>query len=351
MRSFFSLLLLPYLLFADFTIVYKLDSNTSQEVNYKDAQHVLFTFREGNTIFEKLLINKEEKYLTLYENGIENLYQIDDNISEPISKQESDPASRYKLLKVESSFRFQNFQAHIWIIQDNGAQSVVTVSKDPRLVDAVHKTIIALKELLPANKQGDADIFDMGRGYILLAKDKLQLLSFSQEPLDLALFNTSNTLSKEQQAEFSQETQNCFRSLCCGRKHFKSRAITAMLNSKVNGWQLSQSAKCENIDNQSGLESALYKKDKSVIVAEMTTGDNTLYGKIESLQEQGVEINNIQRVNVNGFKALSAYLPFLDTTVVDITLPDTTLSIYQKGKQNLLPFVKKSIKFNALSNF
>lgn len=351
MRTFILLFFLPYLLFADFTLVYRLDNNITQEVNYKDAQHVLFTFKEGKQIFEKLLISGNEKYLTLYENNIENLYQIDDNISEPIPKEEYDPTTRYKLLKKMRSFKFQSFPAEIWLILDNEEKVLVTVSKDPTLVDAVRKSIAALKKILPADKQADADIFDMGKNYILLAKDNLQLLSFSQEKLNIALFSTTSSLSKEEQEKFAQETQRCFHSLCCGRKHFKSNSITAMLNREVNGWQLAQSGKCENIDSKSGLESAIFKKENQVIVAEMTTGDNTLYGKIESLQEQGVEVNNIHKTKVHGFKTLSAYLPFIDTTVIDIRLPNTTLSIYQKGKQNLLPFVDKSIKFNALSNF
>ncbi len=83
----------------------------------------------------------------------------------------------------------------------------------------------------------------------------------------------------------------------------------------------------------------------------MITGDNSLYGKIESLQEQGVKIDNVKQIKIKGFDAIVAYLPFIDTTIVDITLPTTTLSIYTKGKTDLLPFVEQSIKFHRLTNY
>ncbi len=345
-----SILLLPFLLFADFTLLYKLDNNITQELNYKDAKHVLFTFRENNRTFQKLLINKDGKFLSLNENGIENIYQIDDNISEPINENSEQLEPNYTIKRKEPT-EFKGFKAEKWFIQDANSTDELTVSNDPKLTTAIKHCITALKEILPANKQQDADIFNVGRGYILLAKDNLRLLSFKESPIELSLFQIDNTLSKEDEEEFERETQKCFNSLCCGRKHYSNETISSMLNTKVDKWTLKEFAKCENIDSKSGLESALYKNSDGAIVVEMTTGDNTLYGKIDSLKEQGITVSGLKKEDINGFKAVTAYLPSVDATIVDLILPNGTFSIYQKGKKDLLPFLKKAINFSRVSNF
>jgi len=349
-RLIFLFFILSKLLFADFTLLYKLENNLTQEVNYKDPQHVLFTFKEGNKIFEKLLIDGENKYLSLFEKGIETIYQIDDNISEPIiSKKEYQP--NFTILQKESNITYHGIPAERWQIKDNGIEESVVVTNQLSLVEAVYQMIDALKQLLPQKKQKDAHIFDMGNGYVLLAKEHLEFLAYNTTRLNLSLFSIETKLSKEDMQEFSNEIQKCFLSPCCGQKHYKSKIITHWLFHKVNKWILTKTARCENIDPTSGLESALYKNHNKTIVVEMTTGNSNIYGKIESLQEQGIKIDNILKIKVNGYKALVAYLPFIDSTIVDITLPNTTFSLYQKGKKSLIPFAKKAIKFSKISRF
>ena len=351
MRFLILTLALSALMFADFTLIYKLDNNFTQEVNYKTPDHVLFTFKEGNKTFEKLLIDNNNKYLSLFERGIETIYQIDDNISTPINSKEQEFQPHYKIIKKESNITYKGYPAEKWLIEDNGIKQNVIVSNEPNLVIAIFNTIEALKKLLPQEKQKDAHIFDMGNGYILLSKESLEFLEYNSDPLNLSLFTIETKLSQEEQKEFSEEIKKCFLSPCCGQKHYSSKTITRWLHRKVNHWILTEAAKCENIDPTSGLESALYKENNKTIVVEMTTGNSNIYGKIESLQEQGIEINNVLNVNINGFRALTAYLPFIDSTIVDITLPNTTFSIYQKGKKDLIPFAKKAIKFSSVSRF
>ena len=342
------LLLLPILLFADFTLLYKLDTNFTQEFNYKDAHHLLFTFKEGNKTFEKLLIEENNKYLSLYEGAIETIYQIDDNISTPINPKVEELYPDFKILKKEN-INFKGISAEKWLVDDNGTHQELIVSKKRELTHAIYKMIEALQKLLPNEKQKDALIFNIGHGYVLLKKENLEFLEFNKERLNLSLFTIQKELSENNPKEFSQEIAKCFHSPCCGERVSSSTIINHFLNRKVDRWVLTQSAKCENIDATNGLESALYRDKNSTIVVEMTTGSNTIYGKIESLQEQGIEINNVLKIEVKGYRALTAYLPFINSTIIDIMLPNTTFSIYKKGKNNLIPFAKKAIKFNRVS--
>ena len=351
MRFFILSLTLSALMFADFTLLYKLDNNFTQEVNYKTPNHVLFTFKEGNKTFEKLLIDNNNKYLSLFERGIETIYQIDDTIITPANNTEKAFQPDFKILKKESNITYKGYPAEKWLIEDNGIKQNVIVSNQPDLVIAIFHTIEALKKLLPQEKQKDAHIFDMGNGYILLSKESLDFLEYNSNPLNLSLFSIEKKFTQEEQKEFSKEIKKCFLSPCCGQKHSRSKTITRWLHHKVNQWILTETAKCENINPTSGLESALYKENNNTIVVEMTTGDSNTYGKIVSLQEQGIEIDNILSIKVNGFQALTAYLPFIDSTIIDITLPNTTFSIYQKGKTNLLPFAQKAIKFSKISRY
>ena len=351
MQLYTLLLTLPVLLFADFTLLYKLDNNFTQELNYKDSNHILFTFKEQNKTFEKLLIENSNKYLSLYDGAIETIYQIDDNISTPINPDTQAYHPDFRIINKESNISYRGIAAEKWLIEENGKKQELIVSKEKALTEAVYKMIEALQKLLPNEKQKDAHIFNLGNGYILLKKESLEFLGFNQDKLNLSLFTIEKKLSKPEQQEFSKEIAKCFHSPCCGEKYYPSTTIEHWLHKRVDRWVLIQSAKCENIDTTSGLESALYSDKNSTIVIEMTTGSNNLYGKIESLQEQGIEIKQIAKVKVNGFKTLAAYLPFIDSTIVDIILPNTTFSIYQKGRKNLIPFAKKAIKFKRVSKF
>ncbi len=351
MRRYILFIFLPILLFSDFTLIYKLDSNFIQEFNYKDANHTLFIFKEDNKTFEKLLITPKGKYLSLFNGNIETIYQIDDNISTPISKDSKEFDINYNILKRESNITYNGFAAEKWLVEESGIKEELIVSKEERLVDAINKMIDALKKLLPNEKQKDAHIFYVGNGYILLKKETLQFLEYNNSKLNHSLFSIEKELNQSQLSQLQKEIEKCFQSPCCGEAFSKSKTINDWLYKKVDRWVLIKSAKCEDIDASYGLESALYSDKNSTIVIEMTTGSNNIYGKIESLQEQGIEINKVVKIKTHGYRTLVAYLPFIDSTIVDIILPNTTFSIYQKGRKNLLPFAKKAIKFSKLSHF
>ena len=344
----FTFLLLS--LYGDFTLIYKLDSNITQKVDYKDDQHILFTILNNNNISEKLVILNDKKYIIFYENGIQHIYEISDELSEPVK--ESNNTIQYKIVKKLGNSKFGNFNVEKWRVKyADGAKSTdILVSKDKKLYNSIFKVIAALKKLLPADKQQQADIFNMGHGYVLLETGDLKLLSYKENKLSNKLFAITDELSDDDEKKFSQNIDNCFTNVCCNKKSIEPTQIKFYLNNNIKNWKLEKMAKCTD-PSEKNIESAIYSDKSNKIIVEMTTGEETSSGKIASLIEQGIKVENYKVKDLLGYKTVSAYLPIIDATITDVILPNTTISIYSKGKKKLYNFAQKALKLRIKNSF
>ena len=350
MKILFLFAILFLSLYADFTLVYKLDNSITQKVDYKDNKHILFTISDHNTTAEKLIILNDKKYIIFYENGIQHIYEISDELSEPV-KESSNPI-QYKLVKKLGNSKFNNFNIEKWRVKyaDGEKSTEILVSRDKKLSNAIFKVISALKKLLPADRQQQADIFNMGNGYVLLETGDLKLVSYKENELEEKIFAINSELDESQEKELSKNIDNCFTNVCCNKESTKATSISTYLNESIKKWKLEKTAKCTD-PTEKNIESAIYSNQSQKIIIEMTTGDVVPSGKIESLKEQGIQIENYQVKDLSGYKTVSAYLPIIDATVTDVMLPNTIITIFSKGKKELYSFAQKALKLRVKNSY
>jgi len=335
--------------YSDFTLTYNIDNAIVQTVKYHDAKHVLFDIKKNNVTLEKLLIRNDKKYIIFNENGVESIYEISDELSEPIKNTDKENLPNYKILKKETNLVVSGFKAQKWLVKygDDNSTTELTVSNDPKIVNAISLTAKALKKLLPSDKQKQADMFNIAKDYVILETNNLKLTSFNENAISLSLYDIDKSLTDEEEKKFSDNIQECFTNVCCGEKNSKANLINNFLKKNIDGWKLTKVAKCEN-KNEEKIESGIYKNNTKSIIVEITT-DKMPSGKIESLQSQGLEIKNIKKEILMGYEMQTAYLPIINATVSDIKLPNTIISIYAKGKDNLSDFAKKALKLQLKS--
>ena len=350
MRILFLFAVLFLSLYGDFSLVYKLDNSITQKVDYKDDKHILFTILDHNTTAEKLIILNDKKYIIFYENGIQHIYEISDELSEPI-KDSSNPI-QYTLVKKLGNSKFNNFKIEKWRVKyaDGEKSADILVSRDKKLSNSIYKVISALKKLLPADKQQQADMFNMGNGYVLLETGDLKLISYEEKTLADKIFAIKNELNDNEEKELSQNINNCFTNVCCNKDSVKSTSISAYLNKSVKSWKLEKTAKCTDPTEQN-IESAIFSNKSEKIIVEMTTGDMVPSGKIASLKEQGIKIEHYREKDLYGYKTITAYLPIIDASITDIMLPNTTITIFTKGKKELYSFVQKVLKLRVKNSY
>ncbi len=335
---------------ADFSLTYKISNIITQKVDFKDKENVLFTIKQSGNTVEKLIISDGKKYISFNDNGIEQILEISDELSEPVKTEVSNDI-KYKVIKKEQNLKIAGFDAEKWTIQylENNRTEDVFVSKDPKIVSAVLSVIEALKKILPNNKQKNADIFNMGNGYVLLGSRDLQLISYEEKPLPKKLFAIDTELNEKEEKVLSENIKNCFTKVCCGQKIEAAQELASFLNKNIENWKLKEVAKCK-APQEAGLESALYTDSNRSIIIEITTNGQQ-GGKIESLKKQGLKLVNIRESRINGFKITTAYLPIVNATIADIMLPSGTISIYCKGKSDLSAFAKKAIKLKLNQSY
>ena len=350
MKVLFLFIILFISLFGDFSLTYKLDNSVTQKVEYKDDNHILFTILNNNKVAEKLIILNNKKYILFYENGIQHIYEISDELSQPIN--DNNHIVEYKLIKKLGESKFNSFNVEKWRVKyaDGKKNTEVLVSKDKQLSNAIYKVISALKKLLPADKQEQADMFNMGNGYVLLETGELKLLSYNEQILPQTLFAINTELNKKEEKELSDNINGCFTNVCCNKENNKAVEISSYLKDSTEKWKLEKTARCTDPTEQN-IESALYLNNSQTIVVEMTTGNVVPSGKIASLKDQGVKIENYQEKDLEGYKTISAYLPIINATITDIMLPNTTISIFAKGKTELYNFAKQALKLRVKNSY
>ena len=352
MKYFILFIALFVSLNADFTISYQLDNGISQEVKYKDSNNVLFRITQDGEEVEKLIIYNSKKYLTYKENGIEQIFEISDKISEPVDETLKIKKPKYTIIKKDTNLTIANFKAERWYIKynDSNKTAELIVSNEPKIVNAIKLTSQALRKLLPKDRQQDASIFDIGNGYVILETGNLKFLNYKEDSLPEKLFAVDDdALTPKERKKLNENIDKCFNEVCCGKKYSDSKELKSFLNSNIDKWQLKEVVKCDD-PSESSLESAIYSDANRSIIIEITT-DGKQYGKIATLKNQGVKIDSIHSENINGFKISTAYIPNIDASIADINLPSNTISIYCKGKKDLFSFAKRAIKLKLKQSY
>ena len=338
-------------IYADFEIKYKIDNKFEQTAYYKDKKHVLFNIKEHNKSLEDLIILNSKKYIRFTENGIERLYEIEDDNETQESTTQTSTIKNYTIVKKIKNIPYLRFNAQVWKIKyKNNQIEYVVVTDDKDLLNKVKLSLHAIKNLLPPSKQDSTSMFIIDNKYVILQTDNLILQKYSNNILKNSLFNIHKSLNKKEQLELSKNIDKCFYDICCGNQDIdKSKYLTNFLKNN-SSWKLKKVAQCKN-STQKDLESAIFKKNNRFVTVELVSKGDLTNGKVETLKEEGVNISNIQESFIDGFKVISAYLPIVDASVLDIELPNTTISLYTKGKFDLLDFSKKVLLLRKKINY
>ena len=352
MKFFILFIALFVSLKADFTISYQLDNGIIQEADYKNSNNVLFIITQNGKEIEKLIIYNGKKYLTFKENGIEQIFEISDKISQPVDENAKIKKPEYTIVKKDTNLTIADFKAERWYVKykDSNKSVELVVSNDPRIVKAIKSITQALRKLLPKDRQQDVSIFNIGNGYVILEAGNLKFLTYKEDVLPEKLFAIDDdSLSPKEEEQLNENINKCFNSVCCGKKYSDSKELKTFLNSNIDKWQLKKIVKCED-PKEKGLESAIYSDAKHSIIIEKTSNTEE-YGKIATFESQGIKMDNIHTQIIEGFKFTSAYIPDINASVADINLPASIISIYCKGKRDLSSFVKKAIKLKLKQSY
>ncbi len=353
MKELLLTLTLTTLAFADFKAVYLIDKTIKQTTLYKDKDNVLFNISNKGKTLEDLIISNSSKYIRFKDQGVEHLYEITRS-TEKIedNKQHNKIPKNYKVESKVYNIKYLGFNAQKWTVKyNNGISEDILVTNDTNLTKSLTKSLNALKSLLPADKQNDASMFKLDNEFVILKTKDLELIEFSNEQIESSIIDINIKLNRKKQVELSKNIQDCFNSVCCGkRESIEAKELSHILKKDVDSWRLDTIVKCQNV-TQKDLESALYKHLDSYIIVELSTQYITLEGKIVSLVKKGIKVEDINNTIVNGYETTAAYLPILDATIIDIFLPNSTMSLYTKGQKNLLEFAKKAILFKKDLNY
>jgi len=262
--------------FADFTLTYKIDNRVTQTVYYSNSNNVLFSIKDNNKVIEKLLIKDDKKYIIFNEDGIQHIYEISDELSEPIKSDEKEKTTKYKIIEKKDNIKSNGFNAQKWRVRfgENNQTTDIVVSKDEKIVTAISNVVNALKRILPADKQEQANMFLLDNGYVILETNNLKLISYKEQNIDKNIFSIYKQMNNKDIKLLAKEVEKCFANVCCGQESSKTAELSDILNKNINSWNLTKEAKCKQYnDSNVSIKSAIYSNKERFITVEIATAN------------------------------------------------------------------------------
>lgn len=198
--------LLTSVLWADFTLEYKMEGNMKQVVQYKDAQHVMITTGESNKKAAQLIVG-DKRYIVM-KNGGKTKYMDMDVMMEQMKQmlagmpQETEheeakegEESDFKVIKKGKSKTVAGIKGEIWTVEyeDEGKKEHLdlVVTDDDKIVDAVHKYLAVMKQFTKMGGEEDdglSALINIEKGYVTIAFDGMELIKFDEADIPDSLF-------------------------------------------------------------------------------------------------------------------------------------------------------------------
>jgi len=349
--------LLTSVLFADFTLEYKMEDNTKQMVQYKDAQHVLISTGDSKEQNAQLILGNK-RYMVINQNGKKRYMDMDVMMNQmkqlssafggkPQEESANHNSPKFKIIKKGKHKTVAGIKGQVWTIEHNedGKKEHldIVVTDNKKVVDAVHKYIEAMNQFTQMGGEkndGLSSILAIEKGYVTIGLEGMELVKFDTSNIDSSLYvlpkgmNVSNNKSG---VYIVQKPPLC----AIVGSHGKAKQLDAMLKKSANGWKKIESATCMNMMKMY-MENAIYQKGDSYIHISLSVNVEGENGMIAKYKLGNLKVSNLQRGKIEGHRYQLGHLERVGQDAMDIKLPNAMLSLTatKNVKDNLADFAK-----------
>ncbi len=189
--------LLTSVLWADFTLEYKMEGNMHQVVQYKDAKHVLITTNDASTGEGGAQLIVGNQRLMIIKQGGKTRY-MDMNVMLAQMKQMSgemqesstkDEDADFKIVKKGESKTVAGIEAQVWTLEheEDGKkeQLDIVVTDNKKVVDAIYKYLDIMIQTSSAGQEDDGltALIKIAEGYATIEFDGMKLVKFDESDI------------------------------------------------------------------------------------------------------------------------------------------------------------------------
>ncbi len=363
MKKLILLSALSALAMADFTLEYQMDDKAKQIVQYKDAKHVLITTKEaqGDSSGAQLIVG-DKKYMVVNEHGKKRYIDMDammqqmkqlgsmfGGVEQPNTK-ESEP--EFKVVKKGAKRKVAGIDAEVWTIEvnDNGYKERmnVSVTKDKKIVDAIHKYTDAMSAISGMDKQSQdsfSKFMNIADGYVAISFDGMKLVKYDNSDIPDSLFALPKGVDESSKLIAGKKSSTVKKLPLCPMvgSHGKAKQLSVMLKDSADGWKKIESGTCMEMMKMS-LESAIYQKGNSYIYITLSINSEGEKGIVATYRNNNLPIKGLKRGKIEGNRYQTAYLVKAKQYAMDIRLKNAMLTLSLSGdeKVDLPTFAKEA---------
>ena len=363
MKKLILLSALSALAMADFTLEYQMDDKAKQIVQYKDAKHVLITTKEaqGDSSGAQLIVG-DKKYMVVNEHGKKRYIDMDammqqmkqlgsmfGGVEQPNTK-ESEP--EFKVVKKGAKRKVAGIDAEVWTIEvnDNGHKERmnVSVTKDKKIVDAIHKYTDAMSAISGMDKQSQdsfSKFMNIADGYVAISFDGMKLVKYDNSDIPDSLFALPKGVDESSKLIAGKKSSTVKKLPLCPMvgSHGKAKQLSVMLKDSADGWKKIESGTCMEMMKMS-LESAIYQKGNSYIYITLSINSEGEKGIVATYRNNNLPIKGLKRGKIEGNRYQTAYLVKAKQYAMDIRLKNAMLTLSLSGdeKVDLPTFAKEA---------
>ena len=347
--------LLSSILWADFTLEYKMDDNMNQLVQYKDAQHVLITTDSEGEQSSQLLLG-DKRYMVMKQGSktkymdmdvmIEQMKQMSakyGDIQVEVEEEESQVPD-FKIVKKGKSKTVAGINGQVWTVEyeEEGKkeQLDLVVTDDDKVVDAVHKYMNVMTKFSEgsADEDGLSSLMSIEKGYVTIAFEGMELLKFDDAEIFDSVYALPPSMNVDKKTEVSVKKPP----LCpLVGSHGEAQQLLEMLKPEANGWKQLLNATCMNM-MKTKIENAIYQKGDYYIHINLSINAEDEKGMVAIYRINDMEIQNYKKGKIQGKRYQAAYLKKSKHDAMDIRLENAmlTMTTTRNDKVDLVEFSK-----------
>lgn len=348
--------LLTSVLWADFTLEYKMEGNMKQVVQYKDAEHVLITTSEGQESGSQLIVG-EKCYMIMNQGGKKKYMDMDVMMEQmkqmsaafggmpEEDKKEEDKDSDFKILKKGKSKTVAGIKGQVWTIEfeEDGKKERldIVVTDDDKVVDAVQKYLAVMKQFtqMGGEEDGLSSILNIAKGYVTIGFEGMELVKFDEANIADSVYALPKGMDVSKKLSHAKSTVKQPPLCPIIGSHGKAKQLDNMLKTEAKGWEKFSSATCLNMMKMT-VENAIYKKGNSYIHINLSINVEDEKGIVATYRTNNMDISNHKKGKIQGNRYQSAYLKRAKQNAIDIRLNNAMLTMSAVGleKVNLASF-------------
>ena len=353
--------LLTSVLLADFTLEFKMDDNTKQIVQYKDAQHVKITTNgESQGESGAQLIVGDKKYMVMTENGHTRYMDMDVMLGQmkqmgamfgEAPQQEKMSVPEFKVVNKGKKKKIAGVDAQEWTLEAKAdgrkERMKVWVTKDDKIVDAIGKYAETMKIFTQMDPQGEdafSTLLSIEKGTATVDFEGMKLLKYDDANIPNAVFALPKGMDVGKKPKGVQTTTVKKPPLCpLVGKHGDAKQLKKILKPEADGWKLIENGTCINMMKMRA-ENAIYQKGDAYIHINLSINVAGENGMIAKYRTSNMKISNLQQGKIQGARYQSALLNRVRQNAMDIKLPNAMLSLTAtKNVKDELPLFAKSV--------